>query len=419
MAMLLVVGTLAACGSKEEPETTPPDDARIQDIYSLERGNFYVETNEGYVKLLRKTATKTIGLTDDSSEETVLWFQDEFENIPTLYRGSKLVYRTNEYFNERFTFDKYLDLGYTFGLYNLDPLESGRYSFAVEGDTAQIVSISDANKFKELGKRRVIIDAIGDTPLRKDNVSAVGTVMGLEKDKEYTIDLYMGTEIQPFDGAETVPYTLKADVRALYRAQTNTSIDYEFLRSDIIAVTIPEYFQSGYYVINGFGLFRYVNGDSYDEHTDFNQINPMNMEEYLKQATLPENSINWSEPLKIVESGSWTLTIQYSNEINEELIPEGEDASSLGEFYVRVNINSNSYTLRDTDNDGTMDLAFNAPAGEYYMVFYNLYGRDITYSLDYVDAKYDHENQLTPSNEQETTIIEEETGGIEQDGASH
>ena len=419
MAMLLVVGTLAACGSKEEPETTPPDDARIQDIYSLERGNFYVETNEGYVKLLRKTATKTIGLTDDSSEETVLWFQDEFENIPTLYRGSKLVYRTNEYFNERFTFDKYLDLGYTFGLYNLDPLESGRYSFAIEGDTAQIVSISDANKFRELGKRRVIIDAIGDTPLRKDSVSAVGTVMGLEKDKEYTIDLYMGTEIQPFDGAETVPYTLKADVRALYRAQTNTSIDYEFLRSDIIAVTIPEYFQSGYYVINGFGLFRYVNGDSYDEHTDFNQINPMNMEEYLKQATLPENSINWSEPLKIVESGSWTLTIQYSNEINEELIPEGEDASSLGEFYVRVNINSNSYTLRDTDNDGTMDLAFNAPAGEYYMVFYNLYGRDITYSLDYVDAKYDHENQLTPSNEQETTIIEEETGGIEQDGASH
>ena len=55
--------------------------------------------------------------------------------------------------------------------------------------------------------------------------------------------------------------------------QVYESNDYEFLSSNIVKVNIPEWFNSGYYMINGLGLFRYVVGSSYDESTNFNVPN--------------------------------------------------------------------------------------------------------------------------------------------------
>lgn len=50
------------------------------------------------------------------------------------------------------------------------------------------------------------------------------------------------------------------------------------MHSNFIVIEIPEYFKSGYYFVNGVGLFRYVadsdiskyNGKSYDESIDWN-----------------------------------------------------------------------------------------------------------------------------------------------------
>ena len=54
--------------------------------------------------------------------------------------------------------------------------------------------------------------------------------------------------------------------------------DYEFMHSNFIVIDIPEYFKSGYYFVNGVGLFRYVsdgdagkyNGKAYDATIDWN-----------------------------------------------------------------------------------------------------------------------------------------------------
>ena len=56
------------------------------------------------------------------------------------------------------------------------------------------------------------------------------------------------------------------------------SYDYEFLHSNCIKINIPEYFKSGYYFVQGVGLFRYVseqdakvyNGEAYDPGIDWN-----------------------------------------------------------------------------------------------------------------------------------------------------
>ena len=60
--------------------------------------------------------------------------------------------------------------------------------------------------------------------------------------------------------------------------------DYRFLHSNIIEIGIPDYIKSGYYLINGAGLFRYVaKGDTLESTTeepiilydeDGNMVNP-------------------------------------------------------------------------------------------------------------------------------------------------
>ena len=50
------------------------------------------------------------------------------------------------------------------------------------------------------------------------------------------------------------------------------------MHSNFIVIEIPEYFKSGYYFVNGVGLFRYVadkdvtkyNGEPYDENINWN-----------------------------------------------------------------------------------------------------------------------------------------------------
>lgn len=47
---------------------------------------------------------------------------------------------------------------------------------------------------------------------------------------------------------------------------------YAFIGANIIKITLPDYLKSGYYNINGAGIFRYIaEGDTYDSSTNFNE----------------------------------------------------------------------------------------------------------------------------------------------------
>ena len=146
--------------------------------------------------------------------------------------------------------------------HNLNETVSGRYSFELESD---YINDSDANKVSVLPTESAIIDKVSQKELRKGNISNYGTIIGLKQDKLYPFEIYAGTVLNKIN--------IKADTRILGSMQVYESNDYEFLSSNIVKVNIPEWFNSGYYMINGLGLFRYVVGSSYDESTNFNVPN--------------------------------------------------------------------------------------------------------------------------------------------------
>ena len=117
---------------------------------------------------------------------------------------------------------------------------------------------------------RLYLDKVGGMDVNETSVSDGGTVEGLKKDKSYLCEFYTGTFYQDFK--------LKANIHAFGSLERFVCHDYTFLHANCIRIEIPEWFKSGYYYVQGCGLFRYVsdkdlstyNKKAYDENIDWN-----------------------------------------------------------------------------------------------------------------------------------------------------
>lgn len=201
---------------------------------------------------------------------------DEDESIPTVSEGDYLIYVSDTEVPDGILFERFADYGYTIGISNLMKDGGGHYfiefSDTDEDDYKYFVDMnSDASQVAELDPiTRLYLDKVGKVNVREDSVSDGGTVLGLDKNKSYVCQFYTGTFFQDF--------AMTANIHSFSSMERFTSYEYEFKHSNFIVIKIPEYFKSGYYFVNGVGLFRYVdsanaksyNGKSYDAGIDWN-----------------------------------------------------------------------------------------------------------------------------------------------------
>lgn len=207
-----------------------------------------------------------------------IWVDEEKDNqIPTVTSKDKLLYISDTQIPDSISFERFADYGYTIGVSNMVADGGGHYFIQYaetdEDDYKYYIDMkSDASQLSEFTTiTKLYLDKVGKTNVTKDNVSDGGTVLGLTKGKSYVCEFYTGTYYQDFQ--------LKANIHSFGSFESFTSYDYEFLHSNCIAITIPDYFVSGYYFVNGVGLFRYVadkdaktyNGKAYDENIDWNE----------------------------------------------------------------------------------------------------------------------------------------------------
>ena len=197
--------------------------------------------------------------------------------IPTVTSSERLIYVSKTEVPEAIIFERFADYGYTIGVSNMIKDTGGHYFFEYavsdEEDYKYYLDIrSDAKQLTELETvTKLYLDKVGDVKVDENSVSDGGTVLGLTKDKSYVCEFYTGTFYQDF--------LLTANVHSFGSMERFVSYDYEFMHSTFIVIKIPEYFTSGYYFVNGVGLFRYVddedmktyNGEAYDASIDWNE----------------------------------------------------------------------------------------------------------------------------------------------------
>lgn len=257
-------------------------------VKDLTNGCYYVWHNE-------KTDDITNDL-DGISEENVFklcptgalnWGKDTFINhtiwftstndidIPTLYEGDKLLYISSTSVPYKgIEWERFADYGYTIGVANLEGDDSGHYRIINsdgDGYKGYVYSDSDVNELNQyLTVSNLFIDKIGGKKIRDTSISEGGTILNLTKDKSYVCEWYTGTYYQDFK--------MKANIHTFSHLEEFTTYQYDFLHSNCIEIIIPDWLKTGYYYIDGIGMFRYVtsednyyyNGNSYDENVDWN-----------------------------------------------------------------------------------------------------------------------------------------------------
>jgi hypothetical protein len=212
---------------------------------------------------------------DDSTfVNHTLWFTSTNDaNIPTLYPGDKLIYvSATEIPYQGIDWVRFADYGYTIGVANMVSDTSGHcYIPNSDGFDGYLYENSDAIQLSQYSSYSYIfLDKIGGTSVRDYTLSDGGTVQNLVKDKDYVCEWYTGTFYQD--------YKMKANIHTFGILESFTTYDYEFLHSNCIEITTPTWLKSGYYYLDGIGMFRYVseldrylyNGEPYDNNVDWN-----------------------------------------------------------------------------------------------------------------------------------------------------
>lgn len=206
-----------------------------------------------------------------------IWVYGEDDaHIPTVTSKDVLLYVSEKEIPESIVFERFADYGYSIGVSNMEADGGDHYFFpyADLNDDDYMYYVNQKSDAKDIlqfkDTKKLFLDKVGDVQLSKDTVSKGGSIMGLEKGKKYVCEFYTGTFYQDF--------SLTADSHIFSSMERFVSYDYRFLHSNCIAITIPEYLKTGYYYVNGVGLFRYVKGSdessysgaSYDAAIDWN-----------------------------------------------------------------------------------------------------------------------------------------------------
>lgn len=286
--MAIVLLSFGGCGSVEPTVTPTPLPRELAYLDELEPDTFYIRHSDYTLDVpFFGEATFDYGtIRKDANNLSIMWFKEDFDNIPTLFEGDSLIFMSTKDIEPHYTFERFKDYGYTVGIRNLSYTETGRVSIDTKaqkkcsypgGDTDVFLDFEDENSI-------IVIDKVGDIPVRAtslisvdDNnnglgISACGTLTGLQQDMSYSFDTYAGTIYYR--------YVFKADVRTLGQIESKTSVAYEYeggvgKNGKLINIEIPYWFKSGYYMINGVGMFRYIRSEDYTTPAEgLNVINP-------------------------------------------------------------------------------------------------------------------------------------------------
>ena len=154
---LVTVLSLSGCGNSDETSKTLTVEKNSDKSYlnGLEDGKIYVRHDNTFTEVYYNNTTFDQGTIVASPKEgRIYWFQGDEDKIPTLYKGDSLVEFTNEVFEEKFILERFEDMGYSVGISNMQPIESGRYTVSTDVEKKNTYPYSDADDITKLTNPR-------------------------------------------------------------------------------------------------------------------------------------------------------------------------------------------------------------------------------------------------------------------------
>ena len=307
-------------------------------------------------------------------DKRILWFREDLGAVPTFYAGAgdKIVYKTNSPVASSYVLERFYDLGYTFGLYNMQRNSSGRFFLDVSNLTSLCES-SNAYKLINFNTPELVFDTIGDAKLSAGNLGRGSTISNLKENFVYDVVVYRGSVRYKID--------LKADTIAmscceLYQLLGN-ALNGDF---GLVEVPLPTWLNNGYYHLGGGGIFRYITGKSFDEFTDYNVPNQVVKEQsqYTIKNTTVEKPQNTEREDK-VEKFNFSVAEEKEKKIIVNYVSTEEDTSVP---VAKIIGSDSAWTLSKLDGEDTLQIIDTFPAGNYEIQVSGLNGRKVSVYTD-------------------------------------
>lgn len=367
LAVTLLTGCSAFTMEKEET-AMPTKVKKVSSTKAMTDGTYYVmHTNEEGEKEYYETYVYDFA---NKSNPYTVFFHKDWEAVPTLYEGDSLVLRTSSELPATFNLIRYLDEGYTFGFCGMKPDDAGRY--CIDTNKAEGISrLSSASQLLKLYSSSTVLDSVGGSALKAGNFSIGGTVLGLQKDQQYSCVFYTGSIRHDFK--------LTADTVALSEWEKMKVDSSTFIEGDLVKINLPSDMNSGYYSCHGSGVFRYVKGTSYSANTDFNIPNLVVEEKTEGEESLPNNTQDETDDTEKEKKDVvvYTLTVDTDNPrtihitYDDPIVPD----DTLKDPVVKIVGSEFVLTMTKTEEENSFDETIKLPLGRYSIEIEGLAGR--------------------------------------------
>lgn len=413
--------TFTGCGSVIKSKTIAINEGsnKTDNLYD---GQFYVMTAKENKKISKNKANEDgvtkytpvyaggmVGSTAESAKGSTkrLFYTTENKEykIPTLYKGDALLYNSSQTLPQDIYFERMADDGYSVGIYGakaygttnlvaVDGKSSEAGAIPLDDATAEIASLLSGDNAADY----VYLSKIGKKKLTPDDLTSLGTIKNLNVNDPVNITYSVGTQ-------QTTSQA-KANVHFWHCMEYFKGTKVTLINDNLSIITIPEYFKTGYYVVQGVGMFRYVDGKSWDKDTDFNEpiielddegqiIN--NPATATEKEEVKKESSNESTNDKTAAYSSKTVQIAESQQLNVTatyLLADEEGNVATKTPYVQITSENLTEPIVKTLTSGeTVNYLYDEktfPAGTYKLDFYNFENcSDVTIEATVVNAGED------------------------------
>ena len=257
LTLLLTACSMPIKSEKKKEDTTTSFELKATDVKELKDDMFYIKNDTGFYETVigqtNLTDTTRIAKVEDSSR--IMSFTRNDSLIPTLYKDDTLVYSTSTGIS-KIVLERFKDNGWSIGTYNLQTDESSKAKYVI-GTSAYDKTSSLGAGFSKVEitneSALVIVDRVGGKIITGDNLTESGVVTGLKMGSVANVDLYVGTTHYE------IPATV--DTHILSSMELYEINDYMLNPDGYAEIVMPDYLLSGYYFINGVGMFKYVDND--------------------------------------------------------------------------------------------------------------------------------------------------------------
>lgn len=327
LCLLVIIGVAiltTGCKIQIFEEEVSPYTIQDVSVNELKQDTFYIKNGTKFNEVVVPERNFSSEATSIDNKRMLWTFGDE-ESIPTLYKNEVIAYASSS--TNRIngvSLERFKDMGYSFGFYNGGFDAEGSFCFYGNNTVAQ----SNANSKFGQSNKYIRITSINDIPVSSEMINAAGSIVGLDKFGKYKIGYFSGTYY------EEEEWIANSHVFQAFECFTTTNVTQT--KNGYIQIEIPEDLKSGYYLINGAGLFKYIaqnKGEVSDVSSiDMNEPYRQKSEKTDKEKTVQEFAVFIND-----KKTNMTFSVTYEQ---KGAVPEAVLISPNGQEYIMEDITS-------------------------------------------------------------------------------